>query len=185
MTAWYNRTKCKSRLQGHLTQERLRTSKAWPKLKAKAAATRYIAQYVLCLWLEHGGSSVVDRTILGVIQLLVEFYKLLEEESMFLARAARTRIGEIGIELSTLYSSLASDSARLRRKYWKMSPKMHMFCHLCLHASSIYVGHLNPRYHWTYQDEDLVGLLVEVAQSCHTSTVAVSALFKWLHIAID
>ena len=40
---WYKDTKFRSRLQGVLAVERLRTSKMWPKLKAKAAATRHLS----------------------------------------------------------------------------------------------------------------------------------------------
>ena len=42
MQAWYSRTREKSRVQGKLTIERVRTSGGWPKLKAKAAATRHL-----------------------------------------------------------------------------------------------------------------------------------------------
>ena len=31
----------------------------------------------------------------------------------------------------------------------------------------------NPRFYWTYADEDLVGLLMDIAQGCHVSTFCV------------
>ena len=40
-----------------------------------------------------------------------------------------------------------------------------------------------PRYFWCYADEDLIGKLVEVAETVHPMTLAVSTLFKWLHFA--
>ena len=45
-------TRCKanksmSRVQGKLTVERLRTDGGWPKLKAKAAATRHLVHFAL------------------------------------------------------------------------------------------------------------------------------------------
>jgi hypothetical protein len=43
----------------------------------------------------------------------------------------------------------------------------------------------NPRYFWTYPDEDLVGLSIEVAKSCHRNTLAVVSLAKWLILAFD
>ena len=58
-------------------------------------------------------------------------------------------------------------------------PKLHIFVHLCEWQAGEFG---NPRSYWTYADEDLVGLLVECAQSCHAKTVAPSALFKWVHV---
>ena len=38
----------------------------------------------------------------------------------------------------------------------------------------------NPRYWWCYSDEDLVGLLIDIAESCHVNTLAISTLYKWI-----
>jgi hypothetical protein len=38
---------------------------------------------------------------------------------------------------------------------------------------------------WTYPDEDLAGLSIEVAQSCHRNTLAIVSLAKWLVLAFD
>ena len=38
----------------------------------------------------------------------------------------------------------------------------------------------NLRFFWCYSDEDMVGQLVEVAESCLPSTMSTTALFKWL-----
>ena len=38
----------------------------------------------------------------------------------------------------------------------------------------------NPRFFWCCSDEDMVGQRVEVAESCHPSTMSTTALFKWL-----
>ena len=40
---WYRRNKGRYRIQGKLTIDRIKTSSDWPKLKAKAAATRHLA----------------------------------------------------------------------------------------------------------------------------------------------
>ena len=64
-------------------------------------------------------------------------------------------------------------------RMWKMMPKLHLFQHLCEYMIA-YQG--NPKYFWTYQDESLVGDMIELCQSVHVNTLAVSALFKWVHI---
>ena len=42
-----------------------------------------------------------------------------------------------------------------------------------------------PSLFWVYSDEDLVGKMVEVAESCHASTTAAIALVKWLVAAFE
>ena len=182
---WYKETRCKSQIQGKLTIERLRTSAAWPKLKAKAAATRHLAEYILALMVQYSDESLHDQRALALCRVLVDFYKLMETESMFLRPEARSAIAVLGLRISVLYSGLASAAADSLERFWKMSPKIHMLIHVCLNASSREIGHINPRYFWTYQDEDLVGLLCEVAQSVHVCTLAVSTIFKWVCIAFD
>ena len=51
-----------------------------------------------------------------------------------------------------------------------------MWLHLC----EIQAGMYNPRFFLTYADEDLVGQMLEVAQTCHASTLADTALYKYL-----
>ena len=64
--------------------ERLRTSKVWPKLKAKAAATRHLALFAFELISELGDPTHPywgdhDRLAQGVCQLLCRFYELVQK----------------------------------------------------------------------------------------------------------
>ena len=52
-----------------------------------------------------------------------------------------------------------------------------MFEHFC-EDQTPKMGDL--RFFWIYADEDLVGLIMDVAQSCHWFTLAVTVLFKYL-----
>ena len=47
LDSWYKKTKCKVKLQGKLTQQRIRAHGQFPKLKSKAAAARHLADYAL------------------------------------------------------------------------------------------------------------------------------------------
>ena len=112
MQAWYKRTKCKSRIQGKVTVERLRTAKLWPKLKSKGAAARHLAVFAMQLMLDFGDPldpvwGWHDLLATGVTQLLVEFYNLIADESQFLTAAAKLRIAEIGDQLTKLYDEMA------------------------------------------------------------------------------
>ena len=177
---WYGAVKAKTKVQGKLTVERLRTKGGWPKLKAKAAATRHLAKYALSLMQQLGGQSTEDRRMLAVCQQLVRFYTILDTESQFLSPAAKIELPKLGQQLVGIYTALATDAKERGLKLWKLQPKLHLFQHLC-EWQSISSG--NPRYCWTYADEDLAGTMAEVAESCHPATMAPSCLFKWLHIS--
>ncbi len=69
LVAWQKRNKATSRLRGSLKIERLRTTGGWPKLKAKAAATRHICEFALELAQRE---CTADRRIIAAAQLLCE-----------------------------------------------------------------------------------------------------------------
>ena len=81
--------------------------------------------------------------------------------------------------MCVLFCSLAETAAARHERAWKVMPKLHLFAHLTEWQVEEWG---NPRYYWTYSDESLVGLLIEVAESCHPATMAISAIFKWLQV---
>ena len=177
---WYKDRKERTKVQCEITVQRLRTQGGWPKLKAKAAATRHLADYALHLVQQHGTMAVEDRRMLGVCQSLVRFYTILNEESRFLSPVAKIEVAKVGQQLVGLYTALATEAKERGLKLWKLQPKLHLFLHLC-EWQAPHKG--NPRFFWTYADEDLAGTMAEVAASCHPATMSSSGLFKWLHIA--
>ena len=176
--AWCKEKKVKSRLQGKLTMERLRSQSGFPKLKCKAAATRHLSEFAYNLAVRHCQD---DRRIVAVGQLLVEFYTLIEGENLHMRRSAIDRIAVVGRSLVQLYGQLARSALASNQKMWKVTPKHHIF----LHLAEWQIGDLglNPRSYWTYADEDLVGKLVECAEHCHPSTLSATALCKWVILA--
>ena len=173
---WYRRNpKVSTRLKGKLTRERIQTSKSWPKLKSKAAETRHLAPFFLELSRKH-----LDAKRVAVCQLLCEFYSLIHAQGMFLDEPAKERLPLIGRRMCGMFAALSREAFAKGQKGWKMTPKVHLTLHLCEWQATTYG---NPRFSWTYSDEDLVGTMVEVAQSCHTSTVVPTAMVKWLVVA--
>ena len=73
---WYKtRNRGESRIQGKLTIDRIKTSGGWPKLKAKAAATRHLATFALFLCRKYHNGSGLDDRMQAVCELLVRFFK--------------------------------------------------------------------------------------------------------------
>ena len=185
---WYRSTRTKYKLQGGFTKERVRPTSDWPKLRAKAAQTRYLVRYCLHLMQTFGDfvsidpfARLHDKLALGVCQLMVEFYDVLEANSMFLTADASASFARIGNQLPQMYSRLSKMCFERGLRLWKLSPKMHLFVHLCVYQ----LFYDNPRCFWTYGDEDLVRIMVGVAESVHTNTVAISVLTKWLWCVYD
>ena len=174
---WYKDEKIQSKIKGKLTQERIKTSGSWPKLKAKGAATRHAVPFALTLAHKH-----CDRRVVALCQLLCEFYQIIDAQGIFLDDEAKARLPVLGRQMCSLYALLATDALNAGKKCWKMTPKVHLVQHL-LEWQAPSVG--NPRFYWTYADEDLVGSMIEVAESCHSSTMAVTCMVKWLVFAFE
>ena len=124
--------------------ERIRTRGGWPKLKAKGAATRHLAGFALQLAIRFNSGSVHDRRRVGVAQLLVEFYKILESEEQFLSESARARIQVLGRDFSVLYCQLSSAAYGGGQRLWRFSPNHQLFLHLCEWQA---LGAGNPRFY--------------------------------------
>ena len=178
LVKWYKSTKCQRRLQGALSIERIRSQSDWPKLKGKAAATRAVIAFCVFLMETYGDGSVTDNRILSLCKLMQRFYTIISSEGQFLSASAKLEIPKLSQTLAAIYVLLANDAFREGIKMWKTQPKLHLFQHLCEYMC-LYQG--NPKYFWTYQDEDLVGEMIELCQSVHATTMAVSAIFKWAH----
>ena len=176
LSAWCKQHKVESRIRGHLTMERLRSDKSkFPKLKAKGAATRHLMGFVLNLAQRH---CQHDKRIVALAQLMSEFYTTIHDEAMYMTATATEYCTTIGRQLCAIYAQLSNEACRRKEKVWKAVPKFHLFAHLC--EWQIPQLGLNPRYYWCYADEDLVGSLIETAQSCHPASLAAVALTKWM-----
>ena len=181
-----------SRIQGQLTTERIRSTSdsGYPKLKAKGAQVRHLAPFSLEVarrFARPGDPATCpearhDQLIIALNQLLCELYRIMATSSQFFTEAAKVRIQYIGNAMPQLYQQLYANAARLGVKAWKMTPKAHIVQELLIYQCQVWG---NPAYYWCYCDEDLVGLTVEIAQSCHPSTLCVVALVKWLVLCFD
>jgi hypothetical protein len=106
----------------------------------------------------------------------------MEENSQFLTDAAKIELAEAGKSMCQAYSALSAEAFANDTRAWVFVPKWHILEHCLVEQASVFG---NPRYFWTYPDEDLVGLSIEVAQSCHRNTLAIVSLAKWLILAFD
>ena len=79
------------------------------------------------------------------------------------------------------YAKLACKAVFEKKRFWKVTPKLHLFLHLC--EWDVEFG--NPRFFWCFADEDLVGQMIKCGESCHPKTLAVASMFKWLTVVFS
>jgi hypothetical protein len=171
-----------SKIQGEVTYERIKTSDDWPKLKAKAAATRKLSRHALELCRRYDSGSEHDKRRLAVADLLVRFYDIIETGDVFLSDDAKLELSALGRLLFGTYMALSREALDRKVRSWKPYPKFHLFLHLCeIQAATMQ----NPRCYWTYCDEDLQRHLGEIATSCHMSNLAPMTLYKWIVLVFD
>ena len=85
-------------------------------------------------------------------------------------------------QLSKLYARLSDLAFSKSLRLWKLSPKLHLFLHLC---GEQVVEWGNPRFWWTYGDKDMVRIMINIAEGVHPTTLAASVLTKWLWCVFD
>ena len=123
-----------------------------------------------------------DLLIVGICKLCCDLYELMQSSGRFFSDAVKAKIVIIGNQMPQMYMRLYSEAFNMGIKAWKMTPKLHLIQELLLYQCLEWG---NPLYYWCYADESLVGDMIEIAHSCHMSTLTVTALVKWLVLAFD
>ena len=169
-----------TKIQGKLTYQRIKTSADWPKLKCKAAATRHLSHYALYLATTYNDHSIHAERRKGVATKLVRFYTICETEGRFLSAAARAEMVVLSRDFMAMYAHLSAEALAQQVRLWKMVPKFHIWQHLCEDQTL-----MNPRYFWTYSDEDFQRIMKGIATSCHANNLAPMVLMKWLVVTFE
>ena len=182
MKQWHKERREKLNLQGKLTFERIRTQADWPKLKAKAACTRHLISYARHLCELHNDGSTHDRRRLACVKFVERFYEVCAMEEPWIPTDVQDELKEGVRGFMACYNALSHEALNADMRNWKMTPKFHLFVHL-IEVQLPSWG--NPRYFWTYGDEDLQRIMKSVALSCHPLNLEPMVLFKWLCIKFD
>lgn len=182
--SWYSsasKTIKSSKVQGQLIYDRIKTSNDWPKLKAKAAATRHLARYAAHLAARYNNNSAHDQRRLLVVDLLVSFYDIIEQGGDVLTEDEHYRMAFIGKKLLSCYMMLSKEAIAAKKRLWKAVPKFHIFIHLC----EIQCRIRNPRCFWAYADEDLQRHVANIASSCSALNLAPMIVRKWIILTFN
>ena len=114
--------------------------------------------------------------------VLESIYKAMEAEPIVSALPAKVSLAREALQLHKFYNVLSTAALDSGRKGYKIMPKLHLLLHLF--DWQVREPGLNPRSYWCYAEDDLVGSLVEIAQSCHALKLAPIATTKWTIIGL-
>ena len=130
-----------------------------PKFRGKGAETRHLVPFSLelsqMMAAAEGGTSSFYNQIVDCSKALLEFYGTYGFQPYDAKRAASS-----ARQFCILYASISE--TQNDKRFWKISPKFHMFTHLSEHHTE---ESGDPSRFWAYKDEDFVGLISTYAQT--------------------
>ncbi len=173
---FYREHSTPSRLE-NLSLEMIKEAKTPAKLRSKAAQCRYLVPFAAALAEEFGGPTEHRATVKHLLALLRQLYDCLHVEP-FPVELGRTTCRKMCL----LYSALEQEAFALGDTYsWRCKPKLHMVQELLEYCTAS-AG--NPKYFWTYRDEDWGGWLAQTARRrggrATPSSVALQVLHRFL-----
>ena len=142
-----------------LMAENAKNTMQQPRLRAKAAETRYLVPfcYELCMEMRDAQNTIHNNTVLECVFHLFSFYMTMGR-SPYNAEFAKSAAKQCLI----LYSSLSNEAMRAGKDMRPLKPKFHLFSELAEYQIE---NSSDPSLFWCYKDEDLIGLIAKIAFS--------------------
>ena len=139
---------------------------------AKAAITRHLVPIIADLWDEvHKPTVVGDQYIARCLHALTKVYESFDTPDYTLSAAQKRNILAETHDFLNSYRWLRHNAGAAKR--WQEIPKFHFMIHVALQAQL-----QNPRRSWTYVDEDWMGLIKDICQSCMHGTPSFKVVAK-------
>ena len=145
-----------------------------------------------CRWLEYKYRQVLPASgahlcyctfILNALQGANDFLRLLYHGGLFLTKDETRRAACLGRQLLSNYERSAACSFSLAKPRFKITPKLHLFCHIVLHLEFAHCHRswcLSPLAYACQLNEDLVGRTSAMSRACSVRTVHEKTLRKYL-----
>ena len=151
-----------------------------PELKAKAYNSLIVTEWLEseCRKMsERWPSNSYFRDRATMVWGLAEFFRVLRRSPMWMSEEELEDLQVARDAACFLFRKLAGIALEEGAPLYPCRPKLHMLDEA--HRLAQTTGE-NPTSFWTFQDEDSMRILVDIAKSCHGSTVESSTLHKWL-----
>ena len=155
---------------GHFTDTR-RPHLTYPSLstRIKAAETRHFLPVLLSIFSDRCNLAIAeDSHMLQMLRGLDAAYTVLNSNVEHKLPPAEVAEFQRGIEACLQhYRWLHADANDRNKLWWQEVPKHHYVQHISAQAAF-----QNPRYSWNYSDEDFMGCLKRICESCLSGTQA-------------
>ena len=138
---------------------------------AKAAISRHLVPILRDFWQENYDASLLEhRQILGMLDALVSIYESFHVDTFMLSADQVRSLQQSVDDFLDRYRWLHAQSGAFR---WAEYPKFHGLQHIRDQAAC-----QNPRWGWTYIDEDWMSLAKSLCRSCLYGTASHVAMPK-------
>ena len=102
-----------------------------------------------------------------LLENIATYYNCISSEGAVLREATQMRLEKNLWEMNRHFAALQTWAMDNNKRAWHCTPKLHFALHLALLSRS-----MNPRFAWTYGDEDFMGLVKRVGEACAAGTPA-------------
>jgi hypothetical protein len=151
-----------------------------PSLKAKAYNS-----IIVCEWLVDCTRAVAQRwpdnsyfrDRASLCWALSEVFNVLRRADHWMSEQHLQELQFARDTCMRMFTKLSAMASESDLPVYPLRPKMHVFDEACRIAQ---VTGENPASCWTFQDEDNMRVMCDIATSCHGQTVETSSLEKWV-----
>ena len=119
------------------------------------------------------------RTRAMTVYALNDFLKCVSSFPRFLDDSMVERLLTSGQMFMKGYQALANAAVSQNLPCWRVTPKFHYFCFFLV---SLPKERCNPRYWWTFGDEDFMGRVGTIVAKTHRSTLHRTVVLRYLTV---
>ena len=120
-----------------------------------------------------------NRTRAMVAHALNEFLKCVNSFPRFFDDSMVERLLTSGQMFMKGYQALAKAAVASRVSRWRVVPKFHYFCHFLLDLPK---DGCNPKFWWTFGDEDFMGRIGRIVYKCHRGSLQRTVVSRFLTV---
>ena len=173
-------------------KNKTRDPNSWIQLHSKAAVCRHTVPALhymmrhLADWAPNGTNFIHDEEgsvttmVSEMLRQLNLFYDCIAYHPQWMSHDAAKEVHDALLAAGCCHTSLCDFYMRKQRMLFNVTEKAHFAQHIAL---STLASRYNPRFGWTYQDEDYMGKVAQVAKACAKSRgptkMPAAFIFRW------
>ena len=155
----------------------MHTLTEWPVLKAKAFNCAMVSLFLFDTAKRSMTGDPCSQMLASTLFGFAAIWCLCSSAGQFFTKAQRVSLEEYRKAALMGYNWLSSHCMQRGVFMFDMRPKFHKVDESLRHAC---LCGRNPAWSWTFGDEDWIGTMANLSESCHKSTMHKRAMQRWL-----